>query len=254
VDAIKRHIENGELVVAPSFEVLDELLRSPDISQEGRIRNAQFYDRIVNWNQTVKPSNNMIADDIRNLAVCGAPSTPYRAVDAENSGFIQSIRRGENIFPEDDWNNVIKKTDCQNKKFVEDLFEQFFGKLPKESKQKFRAKTEEIWRQWWSKDGLASKIGSSLATKLGLSPNLPVLSLPSVRAGVGYILDTWKIQILNGLERVRPTVHVDFRNTVIAGGVGRIATNDKKFRNTMNRIPGLEVEVLALEELIAFFC
>lgn len=250
LDIIKSYIEKGTLVVAPGFEVLDELLRSPDITQEKRIQNAQFYDGIVDWKQTVKPSNNMIVDDIISLAKNRAPSSPYRAVDADKSGFIQSIRKGENVLPDDVWNRTVKDAETQNEQFVDLLFKQFVRKLPEKSKQELKAKPDKIWNRWWSERGLAFIIASSLSTKIGVSQDIPLLSLPSVRSCVGYFLDTWRSQILDNMK-VKPTAHIDFRNAVIAGGVGRIITNDKKFGNTIDRIPGLGVEVLTLEGLIA---
>jgi hypothetical protein len=47
-------VSDDMLVVAPSFEVLYELLSSPDISDDKQKENAFFYESIVNWKYALK--------------------------------------------------------------------------------------------------------------------------------------------------------------------------------------------------------
>ena len=76
------------------------------------------------------------------------------------------------------------------------------------------------------------------------------MALPSVRAGVCYILHTWFKQIVDS-AKLKPTTHYDFRNAVLAGGIGRIVTEDKKLRNAINRIPDLDIKSWTFKEFIA---
>jgi len=44
---IRMNIRNKKTVIAPSFEVLAKLLISPDLSKSDRLKNAQFYEDLV---------------------------------------------------------------------------------------------------------------------------------------------------------------------------------------------------------------
>jgi hypothetical protein len=43
---------------------------------------------------------------------------------------------------------------------------------------------------------------------------------------------------------------MDFRHAICAGAVGNIVTNDKKLRDTIKHIPGHDIKVLSLEEVV----
>jgi hypothetical protein len=49
---------------------------------------------------------------------------------------------------------------------------------------------------------------------------------------------------------VEPTSHYDFRNAVLAGGVGRIVTEDRKLKNAIKHIPECNINTWALDEFI----
>lgn len=247
---IKNYIGNGKWVVAPSFEVLYEIISSPDASEETRIKNAKFYDTLVNWKYALKPSQEILEDDICSWIRCGGPSTPYCAFDADQSVFIQSIRRGTTIFPNKVIENIVKQSRYQNKRFVEKVFKDFERNLPLKAKNELKDNPEKTWKRWWVLGGFAEIIGNSLVQKEHTSIKCSILSLPTIKSAVGYLLHTWYRQIVNGASP-KPTDHYDFRNAILAAGVGRIVTQDRKLRNTMNHVPDLNVSVWTLDEFIS---
>jgi len=247
--AVERYIRQGTLVVAPSFEVLVELLTSPDIDEQARIKNAQFYDSVVDWRYVLKPSDQMLRDDVTSLINHGGPSTPYYPLDADRSGFIRSIREGKSLLPQVVWIQTLARTKEQNERFVDKVFRCFARKLPEAAIDKLRAAPQETWDSWWYDDGLADVLATSFVNANERPARSSLLVLPSVRMAVGYILDTWYHQLVSG-RHVRPTQHCDFRNAVLAGGVGRMVTHDRRFRGAVERIPGQAARTWTLGKLV----
>jgi hypothetical protein len=245
---IRGSIEGGNLILAPSFEVLYELLSSPDLSDKDQIANAQFYDSLVNWKYALKPSNKVLPDDIDSWVRGGGPVSPYRGID-ENSGFIQSIRKGEHVLPPRDWARTIKRTNVQNQRFVKTVFSEFVKRMPSKSRRQVKEAPGKIWNKWWSFGGLADVLADSLASGKVSSSRCSLLAFPTIRTAVGYILHTWQHQICTG-AKLKPTAHYDFRNATIAGGVGTIVTEDKNLRNAIKHVPELPVKPYALREII----
>jgi hypothetical protein len=248
---IKESIKYGKVAIAPSFEVLYELLSSPNISREKQIKNSQFYDALVDWEYALKPSNQILMEDSNCCAKGLGPSVPFRGIDAEHSDFIQSIRSGNNIFSEVKWKEVVRKSHEQNKEFVEQVFKKFVDQLPSDAKQKLKNAPQETWQDWWKAGGIAEIIAGSLTVGKQIKVSYCPLDLPTLRVAAGYLLDTWYNQILNGLK-VKPTSHVDFRNAVIGASVGKIVTKDKKFIRAIHHIPKLHMAmtVLTLDEFV----
>lgn len=250
VELILHCSKQATIVITPSFEILYELLSSPDVCEAVRIENAQFYDSVVDWRYALKPSNRVIEEDIDSLARQGGPSSPYRAIDEKKSSFIQTLRVGNYILPQNQWRQVVADSLQQNKRFVQKLFDDFVKKLPKKGKMKLRNHPQETWQSWWSYGGLAEILADSLDTHRLVREGRLLLTLPTVRAAIGYILHTWRKQIVDGLK-LKPTAHCDFRNTVLGGGVGKIVTEDRKLRNAIGDVPDLNVKVWTLNEFIA---
>jgi hypothetical protein len=248
IDLILHYVEHGSLVIAPSLEILYELLSSPDVNVSVRIKNAQFYDSVANWRYALKPSNGIIEEDIVSLARQGGPSSPYQAID-ERSGFLQALRAGNSILPQNVWVHVVEDSLQQNKQFVCVLFDDFVKRLPDKAKAKLKDHPRETWQSWWDYGGLAEIIADSLDTRRLVQEGRLLLTLPTIRAAIGYILHTWRKQIVDGLK-LKPTAHYDFRNAVLSGGVGRIVTEDRKLRNAINDVPNLNVKVWTLNEVI----
>ncbi|MCX5638702.1 MAG: hypothetical protein NTX52_13580 [Planctomycetota bacterium] len=248
-NVISKIVKEKRLVIAPSFEVLYELLSAPDLPSEMQIKNAQYYDSIVDWTYALKPSNQMLQEDIFSLAREGGPSTPFRAIDEKQSGFIRSIRAGYGILPSDEWDDVVKKSRCENKRFVDQLFNNFVKRLPQKGKTELKNNPQKTWQKWWGHGGLAEVLADSLANALRVKGKYSLLTLPTVRAAVGYILHTWYRQIIDG-ARLKPTTHYDFRNAVLTGGVGKIVTQDKALQSAIEHVPNLPVRVYSLDELI----
>jgi hypothetical protein len=192
----------------------------------------------------------MLEDDIACLARYGGPSSPYHPIDERQSGFIQSLRAGNSILPQDEWEPVVNKSLHQNQQFVNKVFKDFVRKLPQNGKAKLRNSPETTWQEWWAYGGLAEVFANSLDTGRLIQGRCSLLKLPTVRAAVGYILHTWYQQIVRS-AKLKPTEHYDFRNAILAGGVGTIVTQDRKLRNAINHIPGLTVKTWTLEEFIA---
>ena len=117
---------------------------------------------MVDWTYALKPSDQMLHDDILSLASMCGPSTPYRAIDSNQSGFIQDIKNGQNILPNAEWVKVVVKSRRQNETFVRLLFTEFVKKLPSKSKEKLKKFPEKTWSEWWIKGGLAEFIANTL--------------------------------------------------------------------------------------------
>jgi hypothetical protein len=245
---IKERIQRGELAIAPSFEVLEEILSSPDISREIQIQNAKFYEGIVAWKYAIKPSNQILIEDSDRCAKGLGPSVPFCELGGD---LIQSLRNGNMIFSEEEWKEVVRKSRKQNKQFIEQLFKQFVRQLPSDIKQRLKNSPQETWEEWWKEKDIAEKLAGSLTVGKKIRISYCPLALPTLRAAAGYLLDTWYNQILNGLK-VKPTSHVDFRNAVIGASVGKIVTKDKKFTRAIHHIPKLDMAmiVLTLDEFI----
>jgi hypothetical protein len=145
--AIRREVQTRRMIIAPSFEVLYELLRSPDADFDCRIRNAQFYDSVVDWGTALKPSDGIIKDDIDAFVRCGRPSVPYSGIDGQRSGFIKSIRSGKDIFPEIESARVYEETCRQNEKFAAILVKGFLSEVGEENCRELRDNPEQIWQR-----------------------------------------------------------------------------------------------------------
>jgi len=247
---LKALVAQGKVVIAPSFEVLYELISAPDACDTTHIENAQFYDVLVSWRHTLKPSNQMLKDDIFSCLHQGGPSTPFQGIDENRSGFIQSIRAGQTVLLPKAWEKVVRRSQLQNKRFVGKVFNSFVNILAPKSKTDLRKHPNETWRKWWSHGEMVEIIANSLAGDQHVKTRCSFLSLPSVRAGVGFILHMWYQQIVSGAQ-LKPTEHYDFRNAVLGGGVGNIVTHDRKLRNAINHIPNLNVKTWTLEQFIA---
>lgn len=250
VTIIKECTEKGGWIVAPSFEALYEITSSPNVNEKTRNKNAKFYDGLVDWKYALKPSQEILEDDIDNWIKNGGPSTPYCPFDADQSGFIQSIKKGTPIFPNNIIERIIQESRSQNKRFINRVFNTFERRLPESAKSKLKNNPKGIWKQWWVQGGFAEIIGNSFISSNQVSKKCSVLSLPTVRVAVGYLLHTWYQQIVAG-ACPKPTDHYDFRHTILAAGTGLIVTQDKKLRNALGHIPDLNVGVLTLDEFIS---
>jgi len=248
--AIRREVQTRRIIIAPSLEVLYELLRSPDADFDCRIRNAQFYDSVVDWGTALKPSDGIIKDDIAAFVRCGRPSVPYSGIDGQRSGFIKSIRSGKDIFPETESARVYEETCRQNEKFAAILVKGFLSEVGEENCRELRNTPEQTWRRWWTYGGVADTLAWSLIPGERVLSGLSPSSLPSLRTLVGYLLRTWHQMICSG-RKVRPTDHYDFRIAVQAGTVGRVLTGDRQLRLILTKIPSLSMRVWTLNEFVS---
>ena len=246
-EAIRKKVQSGMLVIAPSLEVLYELLRSPDADFKRRIGNAQFYDSVVDWQRALKSSDEIIKDDIAKFIKSRRPSVPYKGIDAQESGFIKDIRNGKDVFPEAVSARVYEETCRQNKTFVETVFDGFVSEIGPANCQELRKAPEEAWLRWWTRGSVADKLGWSLIPGEPLPSGLSPLSLPSLRTLVGYLLWTWHQMICSG-RQVKSTEHYDFRIAVQAATVGHILTGDRLLRRILGKIPRLSLKVWTLKE------
>lgn len=247
--AIRKKVRAEKLIIAPSLEVLYEVLWSPDADFKCRIGNAQFYDSVVNWGTALKPSERIIKDDISAFIRSGHPSTPYSGIDAQKSGFIQAIRNGKDVFPEKESARVYEETCRQNKNFVEIVFKGFVSEIGAQNCQELRNAPEEAWQRWWTRGSVADRLGWSLIPGEPVPSGLSPLSLPSLRTLVGYLLWTWHQMICSG-RKVKATDHYDFRIAVQAATVGHVLTGDRQLHHILGKIPRLSVKVWTLEEFM----
>jgi len=247
--AIQKALRSRSLIIAPSIEVLDELFRSPDLDHHSRMKNAQFYDSIVDWRQALKPSNKIIEDDIHSYLRCGRPAIPYQGI-SEDSQFIKSIRRGEDVFSASEFARICRDTRRQNARLSATLERSLERNVSEESKCELIKAPELTWRRWWDHDGVAESIARSFAKDPQGFRGRCLLSLPSLRAVVGYILRMLHQRVATG-RKIKPTDHHDSRIAIQAGAVGRVVTQDKILGAYIHSIPQLSVQVWMLPDFVA---
>jgi len=254
--ALKKNISQGRTVIVPSFEVFEELVSVLKFDAALSKKFCRLYDNLVDWDYCLKPMDQILADDITSFANTGTVTCPFNPVD-ESSPFIQSIRANKYVLPKNLLKDLIAKGKVQKNNFVKNVLnvsEQFKPKGNKKvcSKKQY----EKEFLSFWEPGGYAEKAAEMLVrngmelSKIRARGLAKFIKLPIIRLAVGYILHSKYKQVADGAV-CKDSDFYDFRHTVIAGAIGNIVTEDKKFCNAINHIPSHNVKVWTLDKFIA---
>ncbi len=252
---LRKRISEEKLVIAPSFEVFEELVSVLKLDAEGSKRFCHLYDNLADWEYSLKPMDEILANDITSFAYTGKAACPFNPID-ESSPFIQSIRANEYVLPLDLLKDLIDKESHQKNTFVRNVLnisERFKPKSGTKASQK--KDYEQEFRSFWEPRGYAENLAEMLVrdnrelNKIRARGLAEFLMLPTIRLAVGYILHSKYKQVADGAIPEESDAY-DFRHAVIAGAVGNIVTNDNKLRNAIHHIPGHNVRIWSLEEFI----
>ena len=255
ITLLRKSISKERVVIAPSFEVFEELVSVLKLDAERSKRFCELYDSLVDWDHCLKPMDEILADDITNYANNGRASCPFNPVD-ESSPFIQSIRANQYVLPPDLLKNLIDKASHQKNAFVRSVLGVSERFKPKKGTKASQKKVyEQEFRSFWEPGGYAEKLAEMLVrdnrelTKIQTRGLAEFTVLPTIRLAVGYILYSRYKQVADGATPKESDAY-DFRHMVIAGAVGNIVTNDNKLKNTIHHVPSHNVKIWSLEEFI----
>ncbi len=252
---LRKSISKGRIVIAPSFEVFEELVSVLKLDIERSKRFCELYDSLVDWDHCLKPMDQILADDITSYANNGRASCPFDPVD-ESSLFIQAIRANQYVLPPDLLKNLIDKASQQKNAFVRNVLnvsERFKPKRGTKTSQK--RDYEQEFRSFWEPGGYAEKLAQMLVrdnrklTKIEARGLAEFVMLPTIRLAVGYLLHSKYKQVTNGSVPKESDAY-DFRHAVIAGAVGNIVTNDSKLTNAIRHVPGHNIGIWSFETFI----
>jgi len=102
---------------------------------------------------------------------------------------------------------------------------------------------------------LPQLILSDLADKLGVGDScrtkglVNLLAFPTILLPIGYWTHSWFGQVTKG-SKEKSSVAFDFRYCILAGAVGCFVTRDEDLTDAIKEIPGHNVTVFSMPELI----
>lgn len=253
---LRKSISKETIVIAPSFEVFEELVSVLKLYPDRSKKFCQLYDSIVDWDHCLKGMEEILADDITSFAKIGKVACPFRPTH-ESSQFIQSIRANEYVLPCGLLKDLIDKDGMQKNAFVRNVLNVPDRFRPKTGTKASRKKEyDQEFRSFWEAGGYAEKLAERLVRDNGELTEIRarglrgLIKLPTIRLAVGYILHSKYKQVADGAIPEESDAY-DFRHAVIAGAVGNIVTNDNKLRNAIHHIPSHNVRIWSLDEFIA---
>lgn len=255
---LKKNISQGRIVIVPSFEVFEELVSVLKLDPALSKKFCHLYVNLVDWDCCLKPTDQVLTDDIKSFADTGRAACPFNPVD-ESSPFIKSMRANRYVLPKELLKDLIDKGMIQKHTFVANVLsvsEQFKPKGNKKasSKKDYESKFITLWKP----GGYAEKVAKMLVrnsdelSKIRSRGFTEFIKLPTIRLAVGYILHSKYKQVADGAV-CKNSDFYDFRHAVIAGAVGNIVTKDKKLKNAINHVPGHGVKVWTLDEFMTEF-
>lgn len=201
---LRKRISEERLVIAPSFEVFEELVSVLKLDPEGSKRFCHLYDSLADWDHCLKGMEEILADDITSFAKIGKVACPFRPV-RETSQFIQSIRANEYVLPCGLLKDLIDKGGMQKNAFVRNVLNIPDRFRPKTGTKASREKEyDQEFRSFWEAGGYAEKLAERLVrdngelTEIRARGLTGLIKLPTMRLAVGYILHSKYKQVADG--------------------------------------------------------
>lgn len=257
---LKRKTLSTELVICPSFELCTEIIL---VSQRFPTKYTRLYNlfcALANWNYLLRPSNDILTDDILTFAKL-RPASYFMQPRDKHYWFVKEMRNGRQVFSDLELNEICRQTRNEKEIFTDIALRPFTqSKLRKmrANQRKSRENKDETFLSFWRENGTAENIAADFARHLGVYSECQkygmhkLLAIPTIRLAVGYVLYCWYKQVLVN-SREKSSSAYDFRHVICAGAIGNIVTHDRRLRETINNIPGHNVSAWSLNDLISIF-
>lgn len=261
LNIIESKISEGHIRVIPSCETIQEFLF---VSEEDNIlctQRQKLYSRIVNWLYLLKPTDELFRDDILAFAQTGTPELPFVRPDHWLWDYINPIRFGRKLFSKSKFQELYTQEMASNDGFVKKVLMRPDPQKVKqvlENIRKSQSNPEMQWKTLWHPGSTAQIMARDFAEHCNVLKECEqrgldkLLSLPTMRLTIGYILHSWYMQIINKKTKHEPSDAMDSRHATCAGAVGNIVTKDNKLMAAIKHIPGHNITVWSLDEFIRY--
>jgi hypothetical protein len=248
---LQESISSNRLIIVPSLECLAEVLFILPHDESVYKKVYRLYCEIADWHHLLRDAADILKEDIVAFAQTGEPAAPFAKLDASCS-FMQAVATGQEMLPRDLLLDIVNRSRERNQQFVGNAFD------PRRMDHPRARYSEADFLTLWEPGHTAEVMASSFAERLGVLDEcrdrglMNLLTLPTLRMCIGYILHTWYKQLCSNAKPA-VTCAYDFRHAVLAGAVGTIVTEDKKLRNAIAAVPGHNIRAWSLGALTSRF-
>lgn len=260
IGKLKESVAARTLLITPSLEVFDELVPVAHLDEEQFRKRWKLMYELVDWSHSLKPANELLKDDFIGFANTGMADNPYVTRKLPYYEAIENLANMTEPPSPTKLGGLARQT--------HDFKGEFAGLINQAGNHwhgKNNVPATYTFAQYWSESmgpdtdestSFPKAIVGSLAESLRVGQKCrergldKLLLLPSVRLPVGYWAHSWFDQVARG-RKEKPSVAFDFRHCILAGAVGTFVTRDAALRTAIEEIPGHDVQVMSLPELIA---
>lgn len=254
---IEASIEKGQLIIVPSVELFDELIPLSQ-SDEHQFRTRwRLIQELVDWSHALKPANDILTDDILKFANYGKPDNPFATIEWNGYCVIKTLAG----MKEPPSTNELQNLTLRLHQF-KGSFTSLINRIGKNCYGKKYPKYFTFAQYWQEtlnfsdyRKSLPQLILSDLADKLGVGDIcrtkglVNLLSFPTILLPIGYWTHSWFDQVTKG-SKEKSSAAFDFRHCILAGAVGCFVTRDEGLTGAIKEIPGHNVTVFSMPELI----
>jgi hypothetical protein len=259
-DIIEAKVSEGHIRIIPSWQTIREIFFV--LEKDNNLSNQRdLYRHISDWLYVLKPAEDILRDDILSFAQTGKPELPFVRPNHFLWNYINHIRFGKKLFSKSEFEGLYASQRVLDQGFVKNVLMGVDPEKAKEvrkSKGKSQPNVEIQWINLWQPGDSAHKMAIEFADSLNVLNQCEhrgikkLLSLPTIRLTIGYILHSWYMQIMNKKTNFQPSDAMDFCHATCAGAVGNIVTSDNKLRAAIEHIPNNNVKAWALRELVDY--
>jgi hypothetical protein len=260
---LKEKACHNRLTICPSIDVFSELafvLVNDQPQKFGKL--VKSYRSLVNWDYMLKPHNEMLNDDIVSFANQGKRANPFMRSDNKCYWFVEKMKAGDTVFSESRLRELAQEEMDRRPRFLQRVLAPHQKTRLDEIRARIRntkADEEKEWEGLWKPNSAAEIIISAFAERhQGILEKCQerglqlLLSIPTIRLFIGYILHNWHRQVVTESNPREGDVG-DFSHAICAGAVGQIVTSDKRLRQAIKHIPNHSIRACTLDELIKHF-
>ena len=255
---IKASIEKGKLIIVPSVELFDELIPLSQSDEHQFQARWRLIQELVDWSYALKPANDILIDDILNFAKYEKQDNPFAASELNAFSAIKTLAG----MKEPPSTNELQNLTLQLHQFKGN-FTSLINRIGKNCYGKTKYPKDFTFAQYWQetlncsdyRKSFPQLMLSDLADKLAVGDIcrtkglVNLLSLPTILLPIGYWTYSWFCQVTKG-SKEKSSVAFDFRHCTLAGAVGCFVTSDKDLTDSIKEIPGHNVTVFSMPELI----
>jgi hypothetical protein len=256
---IREAVADKRIVIVPSLEIFDELVPVSQSDIRQFKRRWRLIYKLVDWCNAIKPANELLKDDFISFANTGQADNPYlTGKESYYEAFENLANMTEPPSPAE-LQRVAQQVDISKGTFADVI--NLAGK--KWNGKKNFSPDDTFTRYWLESTGpntdesnsFAKRFVNDLAESVGVGEACraqglnKLLLLPTILLPVGYWIHSWFDQITKGRIE-KPSVAIDFLHCILAAAVGTFVTGDADFRDTIQEIPGHDIKVMNLPELV----